>query len=76
MTVERAREEIPDFKAFAHAVCTCGCGHDWYCPTYCDTLEKAEQMDFVRILKSYARNDGDLDKVCRYIKRAKGGKKE
>ncbi len=71
MTIEQAREEFENYGQFAHAVCTVGCGHEWYCPSWCDVLLKGEKMDFERILKSYARNDGDMNKVVRFIKRAK-----
>lgn len=42
-------------------------GNDWYCPSDCDLLEEASKLDYDIILKAYARNDGDLNKVCRYL---------
>lgn len=75
MTEQQAREEIPDIDYFCYEVCTKGCGHEDYCPSECQTLQKARELDFDRIIKSYARNDGDLNKVCRYIKNQKGGQR-
>ena len=77
MTVEEARKEIPNIDSFCHLACN-WCRSEWYCPTYCDYLEKARKLDFERILKCYAKHDGDINKVCRYIKntplvRKKGG---
>lgn len=78
MTVEEARSEIIDIDYFCKSACNCCTANDWYCPTYCDTLEKARKISFERIVKCYARNDGDMSKVFRYlnqtkIKRKKGG---
>lgn len=59
-----------NIKEFAHESCTyCSC--DWYCPSYCDVLEKAEKMDFELIRKKYIQHEGDLTKVWRYIKNTK-----
>lgn len=71
MTIEEARECIPNFKAFENEVCNSCVENDWYCPSRCRILEKASKLDFERIQKSYARNDGEMWKVMRYIKRAK-----
>lgn len=65
-----ALKELADIDTFCHMACT-ACNHDWYCPTHCDMLEKAKKLDFEKIVKSYARNEGDWSKVFRYIKRAK-----
>lgn len=78
MTVEEAREEIPDINTFCQLCCDCCKGNDWYCPDECETLQKATKLDFERILKVYAIKDGDLTKVNRYIQttkieRIKGG---
>lgn len=68
MTIEQVKKEIPDMEAFCGMACN-ACNSDWYCPDYCIVLQKAFKMDFEKIQKSYARNDGDWSKVCRYIKR-------
>lgn len=68
MTYEEALQEIPNIDSFCRYVCNCGCGHEDYCPTECSLLEKARQLDFDRIVKCYARHEGDLEKVFRYIK--------
>lgn len=78
MTIEEAREEIPDIDSFRTHCCNQCTTNDWYCPSDCEMLEKARKLDFERILKSYARNDGDLTKVSHYIQttqinRIKGG---
>lgn len=69
MTIEEAKKDIPDFDSFCYQACH-RCNNDWYCPSYRDVL-KAERMDFNRILKCYARHDGDLEKVWRWIKQAR-----
>ena len=70
MTLEEAKEEIPTFEIFAKTFCGSCISNDWYCPSYCNTLLKA-QGRFERVLKKYAEYDGDLVKVNRYIKNAK-----
>ncbi len=70
-TLVEAKNEIPDIDIFCEAVCQYCTSNDWYCTDYCDVLEKARTLDYKRILRAYARNDGDLDKVCRYIRRTK-----
>lgn len=66
MTIEEAKKDIPDFDSFCRQACL-RCNNDWYCPSYCDVLEKAERMDFNRILKCYARHDGEMYKVLRWL---------
>ena len=78
MTEQQAREDIPDIDSFCKWTCDCCQSNDWYCPSECETLEKARKLDFDRIVKCYAEHDGDLNKVCRYIRttkinRVKGG---
>lgn len=70
MTIEEAKKDIPDFDSFRYQGCLC-CNNEWYCPSYCDVLEKAERMDFNRILKCYARNDGEMYKVLRWLKKTR-----
>ena len=74
MNIKEAREELPDISSFCNQVCICCTANDWYCPDNCLMLEKAYQVPFEKILKSYARNDGDIWKVVRYIKRYKENK--
>lgn len=69
MTLEEAKQEIPDFDTFANEFCN-ACTSDTYCSFYCDTLKKAEKM-FDRVQQAYARHDGYIVKVDRYIKGAK-----
>lgn len=90
MTIEEAKEYIPDFEAFCKEACdNCGeagycprycedlcetcvnCGEAEYCHLYCEDLCKAARMDFNRILKCYARNDGEMYKVLRWLKQAR-----
>lgn len=71
MTYEEAKQEIPDFTAFSREICTSYCSNDWYCPSYCNLLDKAKQIDFDRILTIYAKHNGDMIKVIAYIKRTK-----
>ena len=70
MTLEEAKKEIPTFESFAHQCCN-QCKSEWYCPTYCDMLEKAKKMDLERIQKCYAKHEQDIVKVVRYIHGAK-----
>lgn len=70
MTIKDAKQEIPDFNTFANEFCN-ACTSDTYCSFYCDTLNKAQRI-FNRVLQAYARHDGDIIKVDRYIKSTKG----
>ena len=65
--VEEAREEIPNIDSFCKHACI-NCSNDWFCPSFCDILEKAIKMDYELLVKCYARHDGDWRKVYRYIK--------
>lgn len=67
MTIEEAKEEIPDFDTFVKHACV-ACRSEWYCPSYCETLIKAEKI-FDKVQAAYARHDGDMCKVFRYIKK-------
>ena len=69
--IEKAREEIPNIDSFCKQYCV-HCSNDWFCPSLCDMLEKAIEMDFELLVKCYARNDGDWKKIYLYIKQAKG----
>lgn len=70
MTVAEAKVEIPDIDAFCRAACV-HCSNDWYCPTYCDALEKARRIPFDRLLACYARHEGDWVGIWRYLKQTK-----
>jgi len=70
MTLEEAKQECVDFDTFASEFC-CACTAEDFCPSYCNTLIKAERI-FDRVLEAYARHDGDMRKVDRYIRQAKG----
>lgn len=69
MNIDEAKQEIPTIDSFADELCAY-CHNDWYCSFWCETLRKAEKM-FDRVQQAYARYDGDIVKVDRYIKRAK-----
>lgn len=71
MNIEQVREEIPDIKWFKHIICDACTANDWYCPSDCDFLLKAGQMPFEKIQQAFARHDGDLTKVIKYIKQYK-----
>lgn len=71
MTIKEAKEYIPDFEAFRNEFCSVCVANDWYCPNVCDTLLKAGELDYNRILKCYARHDGEMYKVFRWIKQAR-----
>jgi hypothetical protein len=73
MTLEKAKEEIPDFETYAKICCDNCTANDWYCPSYCPELKKASSIPFNIIQEKYARYDGDLRKVVRYIKNTKRG---
>ena len=68
MTIHEAKEEIPTISKFIATCCDNCKSNDWYCPTLCFELEKARLLPFDKIQQAYARHDGDLRKVCRYIK--------
>lgn len=71
MTIEEAKEYIPDFEAFRNEFCSVCVANDWCCPNVCDTLLKAGELDYNRILKCYARNDGEIWKVVQWLKKAR-----
>lgn len=70
MNYKKAKTEIPNIQTFLSRACNC-CDNEWYCPTHCDLLEKAQKIPFYRIVKCYQRHDGDMKKVFRYIKNTK-----
>lgn len=70
MTIEEAKEYIPDFEAYCKEACNT-CKHEYYCPQLCEELCKAERIDFNRILNCYARHDGEMYKVLRWLKQAR-----
>lgn len=71
MTEQEAREEIPTFDDLRKVFCARCMANDWYCPSDCEVLEKTKLLDFKKIIQCYARNDGDLQKVKRYIQHAR-----
>ena len=71
MTIEEAREEIPTFEVFAKELCINCVANDWYCPTYCDDLTKAQRI-FDRVQMMYAKYDGDMYRIGKWLKRTKG----
>ncbi len=71
MTLDEARKEIGSIDYFCKSACNVCTANDWFCPDECDNLKKARQIDFDRIVKAYARYDGDLSRVFRFINQAK-----
>lgn len=69
MTLDEAKKEIPTFDSFADKFCAC-CYNDVICNMHCKTMQKVEKM-FDRVQQAYARHDGDIMKIDRYIKNAK-----
>lgn len=75
MTLEQAKEELCDIDTFCKIACDNCTANDYYCPSECEMLKKARTLDFDRIIKCFANNDGDLYKVFAYIKQAKTNRK-
>ena len=71
MTIIEALKEIPNIDVFCCTCCNYCTAVEDYCPSECDTLEKARRLDFILIVECYARYDGDLRKVCNFIKNIK-----
>ena len=71
MTLEEAKEDITNFDSFVSYCCNRCTSNDWYCTSLCEVLEKAKRIPFDRIQKAYARHDGDMMRVIKYIRRAK-----
>lgn len=71
MTYQEAKAEIGDMDTFCQLYCDSCTSSPWSCPDECQTLFKARQMGIRRITECYARHDGDMKKVDRYIKQAK-----
>ena len=69
MTIEEAKQELPTFDSFADKFCN-HCFNDIICNMDCKVIQKAEKM-FDRVQQAYARHNGDIVKVDRYIKEAK-----
>lgn len=59
---------IDNFQELVRIICI-SCNSEWYCPNYCDVLNKARKIPFEKIQKAYERNDKDVSKLIRYIKR-------
>ena len=59
---------IGNFQELVRIICIY-CNSEWYCPNYCDVLNKARKITFEKIQKAYERNDKDVSKLIRYIKR-------
>ena len=70
MTIEEAKEYIPDFEAFCKKACNM-CENKYCCPQRCKDLCKAEQIDFNRILNCYARHDGEMYKVFWWLRQVR-----
>ena len=68
MTIEEAKQEIPTFDSYVDEMCN-ACTFDGYCPTYayCDVIRQSEKM-FDKVQQAWARYDGDVRKVWRYVK--------
>lgn len=62
--------EVQNIDMFCRAACE-SCKSEWYCPNYCEWLEKARKMPFEKIQKAYVRNQGDMRDVYRYVKNYK-----
>ena len=73
MTIEKVKEEIPTFEVFAKICCDNCTANDAYCPSYCHELEKASRIPLEILQAKYAKYDGDLRKVVRYVKNTKRG---
>lgn len=73
MTIDEAKEQISTFERFAEETCINCVANDWYCPSYCPELEKAQRIPFNIIQEQYAKYDGDPVKMHRYIKNTRYG---
>ena len=69
MTLDEAKQKIPTIDSFADELCVY-CHNECICSLWCETLRKAEKM-FEKVQTAYARYDGDIVKIDRYIKGAK-----
>ena len=69
MTIDEAKDIVGDtFESFAQYVCTNCAANDWYCPSYCDFLERLSNIGFEYVLGKFAHYEGDLVKFSRYFK--------
>jgi len=71
MTLEQAKEELPNWNEFWKKLCDHCIENDLDCPDLCPTLEKSKRVPFISIQEAYARHDGELWKVARYINQHK-----
>lgn len=70
MTIEQAKIEIPDLETYFRLDCDTDCNLDYYCPSDCKDHTKARKLGIDKIQSAYARHDGDLWEVTKYIRRA------
>lgn len=69
MTLEEAKQEIPDLKTYFSMDCE-DCQNDYYCPSECNHQIKARRLGINKIQSAYARYNGDLYEVANYVRRA------
>lgn len=70
--MKKYKEDVPEtFEDFAKYICNRCTANEWYCPSYCDTLEKASKIDYEILKKKFVQYDGDVQKLCRFIKKYK-----
>ncbi len=70
MQIEQAKRECGSIDDLCHTLCDYCTSNDWDCPSDCDFLIKARKIGIDRLTSCYAKHDGDLQKVVRYIRRA------
>ncbi len=68
MTIEEAREAMPDIEYVLKNICHI-CSNVDLCKN-CKMHKKANRIGYERILAYYARNEGNMKKVLRYIRKA------
>lgn len=67
-----AMYHLNNYQDFCTECCNkCTTVPDGYCPSYCLVLQKGALIPFEKIQNKYIQYQGDINKVCRYIKGAK-----
>ena len=73
---EQVKEEYGSLDNMCLEICNCCTAvPDGYCTGGCTTLDKMKTIGFDQLAKIYAKHDGNLLKVLRYIKTTKKGTK-
>lgn len=68
MTIDEAKDEYGDnADTMIHILCTCCTANDWYCPSYCKSMEWI-QHNYDKAIERIAKLDGDYVEFMKRLK--------